>query len=70
MKTNGQSEITMKIDPVRLLEAIGVDDYSIDYKNCSVAMPPREYMKVVDYFLKSQMSCEMEIGGWRLRKVE
>ena len=53
------------LDVARILECLGLDDYSIDYETCTVYLPPREYERVAEYFSKSLMSCEFEEGGWR-----
>jgi len=55
----------MELQPAKLLETLGIDDYAIDYENFVVYLSEEEYLRIADYFEKSRMSQAIEIGGWR-----
>lgn len=41
---------TFKLDPAAMLDAIGVNEYSIDWHAGKVLLPPRYFPRVVEYF--------------------
>lgn len=55
----------LRIDPETLLDSVGIDNYRVDHEASAVYLPEKEYNKLAEYLSKSQMSCEMEYGGWR-----
>lgn len=54
-----------ELNPTALLEALGIDDYAVDYETNSVYLPEKHYYKLVEYFSKSKMSHAIIKGGWR-----
>lgn len=54
-----------ELDPCRVLETLGVDNYRLDYEKKVVLLPLQSYRKAASYFFKSLCSTAFEEGGWR-----
>lgn len=61
------------VNPVRLLESIGVNDFGVDWELRQVLLPRRHFHRVAEYFLgkESPAGCTAVHGGgwlWRLEE--
>jgi len=58
------------INPVVLLETIGVSNFEIDYNTKTIYLPEREFLKAVNEFERSPMCYSFTEAGWVWMKEE